>query len=293
MGLFWQQSAFLGHDLCHNSVFQSRKVDGLLAAVLSATSGISAQWWKFTHNVHHVVTNSIEKDPDIQHLPVFAISELFFKGFFSKHHGRFLPFDRVARFLVSYQHLTFYPIMAVGRVNLYLQSILLHLHAKEKIAYRWIDFGALVFFWIWYLALISVMPSYYQCLLYVFLSHAVSGILHVQITISHFAMPPNLETDDISGPGDFLRVQFEHSMDVDCHPWLDWFHGGLQFQVIHHLFPRLPRHNLRAARDKVMEFTAKHGIVYAHSGFVECNRKVLENLKDIAGKARHVRFDEN
>ena len=26
---------------------------------------------------------------------------------------------------------------------------------------------------------------------------------------------------------------------------LDWVHIGLQFQIEHHLFPRLPRHNLR------------------------------------------------
>ena len=36
-------------------------------------------------------------------------------------------------------------------------------------------------------------------------------------------------------------------MNWSCPFWLDWFHGGLQFQIEHHLFPGLPRHNLRKA----------------------------------------------
>ena len=35
-------------------------------------------------------------------------------------------------------------------------------------------------------------------------------------------------------------------MDWSCPPWMDWFHGGLQFQIEHHIFPRAPRHRLRA-----------------------------------------------
>ena len=43
----------------------------------------------------------------------------------------------------------------------------------------------------------------------------------------------------------FLVTQLKGSLDVDCPPWMDWFHGGLQFQVEHHLWPKIPRHNLR------------------------------------------------
>ena len=43
-------------------------------------------------------------------------------------------------------------------------------------------------------------------------------------------------------------MQLRTTMNVATHPLLDWVHIGLQFQVEHHLFPRLPRHNLRKAR---------------------------------------------
>lgn len=35
------------------------------------------------------------------------------------------------------------------------------------------------------------------------------------------------------------------TIDISCYPWIDWFYGGLQFQLEHQLFPRLPRTHLR------------------------------------------------
>ena len=57
-------------------------------------------------------------------------------------------------------------------------------------------------------------------------------------------------------------------MNVATPPPLDWVHIGLQFQVEHHLYPRLPRHNLRAAREMVREVVHKH----FPPGSAECNR---------------------
>jgi cytochrome b involved in lipid metabolism len=80
LGMFWQQVAFLGHDLGHNSVRGTAAKDWFAGLLVTAFFGVSVQWWKRSHNVHHVVTNSLEHDPDIQHLPVFSVSEKAFKG---------------------------------------------------------------------------------------------------------------------------------------------------------------------------------------------------------------------
>jgi delta8-fatty-acid desaturase len=75
-------------------------------------------------------------------------------------------------------------------------------------------------------------------------------------------------------------------MDVDCPQWLDFFHGGLQFQAVHHLFPRMPRHNLRRAQKLVMEFCEDVKIPYALYGFGEGNEKVIGRLGEVAQQAR-------
>ncbi len=43
--------------------------------------------------------------------------------------------------------------------------------------------------------------------------------------------------------------------------------GGLNYQIEHHLFPTLPRHNLRKVAAAVQALCEKHGLVYEHCGF--------------------------
>eukprot|EP01128_Nolandella_sp_AFSM9_P008553 TRINITY_DN5252_c0_g1_i1.p1 TRINITY_DN5252_c0_g1~~TRINITY_DN5252_c0_g1_i1.p1 ORF type:complete len:446 (+),score=95.05 TRINITY_DN5252_c0_g1_i1:93-1430(+) len=287
LAFFWQQAAFIGHDWCHNAFTHDRNFDTILVSIAAFTMGISPQWWKHTHNVHHVVTNSKEFDPDIQHLPFLAISEKMFNTFFSKHHGREFKFDAFAKFLVSIQHYLYYPVMGFARVNLYAQSFVLHFKSKSKVPYKVLDLGALVLFWCWYIVLVAQMPTWQQRVTYIFLSHFFSGLLHVQITISHMPLPLNEDFDDEHSPYNFLKTQFEHSLDVDCEPWMDWFYGGLQYQVVHHLWPRIPRHNLRYVRDKYfLPYAEKHGFKYQIEDFITCNKMVIETLRKAAMKAR-------
>ena len=70
-------------------------------------------------------------------------------------------------------------------------------------------------------------------------------------------------------------------MDVDCPEWLDFIHGGLQFQAVHHLFPRVPRHNLRRLQVLVREFCKDTGIEYKILGFVDANKGVLSRLGEV------------
>lgn len=79
-------------------------------------------WWKASHNTHHVVTNSETHDPDIQHMPVFAVAPRMLRGFYSHYHRRAFAFDAAAQALLARQHWLYYPIMAVAKVNLWIQT---------------------------------------------------------------------------------------------------------------------------------------------------------------------------
>jgi delta8-fatty-acid desaturase len=63
-------------------------------------------------------------------------------------------------------------------------------------------------------------------------------------------------------------------MNIESNWLTDWFHGGLQFQIEHHLFPRVPRHNLRAVQPHVKAFCARHHLPYVSVTFAEANRMV-------------------
>ena len=62
-------------------------------------------------------------------------------------------------------------------------------------------------------------------------SHAVVGLLHVQICLSHFSRGV-YEGRPMDTAGEtFFHSQLATSMDIDCWTCLDWLHGGLQFQA--------------------------------------------------------------
>ncbi|CAJ0762435.1 1371_t:CDS:1, partial [Entrophospora sp. SA101] len=84
----------------------------------------------------------------------------------------------------------------------------------------------------------------------------------------------------------FSRKMLRTTMDVDCPWWMDWFHGGLQFQAVHHLFPRIPRHNLRKCQPLVMQFCQEANLQYHLYGFVKGNRLVLSALRDVANQVK-------
>jgi delta8-fatty-acid desaturase len=122
MGVFWQQLAGLGHDLGHSAVTHDFHTDHKIGSCLSALMGLSVGWWKSDHNTHHVVCNAVEHDPNIQHMPILAITDkIYEKPFYDTYHKKIVSMDAIARFLVSHQHFIFYPFMLIARFNLYAQ----------------------------------------------------------------------------------------------------------------------------------------------------------------------------
>merc|ERR550514_345975 len=115
------------------------------------------------------------------------------------------------------------------------------------------------------------MPSAGQVWMYLLVSHGLTGLLHVQITLSHFPMETFSGHPYDYGKADdeWWRLQLRTTMDVNCSPCMDWFHGGLQFQIEHHLFPRIPRRNLRKVAPFVEDLCKRHGIRYHAPDFIQ------------------------
>lgn len=85
-----------------------------------------------------VVTNHPEHDPDIQLMPFFTFNTSAFHSLYSTFHDCVMYYDAPARFLVQYQHLTFYPMMVVARFSLvgksyyYVSSLAVALSAERR-----------------------------------------------------------------------------------------------------------------------------------------------------------------
>ncbi|RYR47272.1 hypothetical protein Ahy_A07g033220 isoform H [Arachis hypogaea] len=285
MGFFWIQSGWIGHDSGHYQVMTTQRFNRF-AQILSGNclAGISIGWWKWNHNAHHIACNSLDHDPDLQHIPFFVVSSKFFNSITSCFYDRKLNFDCVARFLVSYQHFTFYPVMCFARLNLFAQSFFF-LFSNRKVPNRVQEILGMLVFWIWYPLLVSFLPNWGERIVFVIASFAVTGIQHVQFCLNHFSSSVYVGPPRSS---DWFEKQTIGTLNVDCSPWMDWFHGGLQFQVEHHLFPRLPRCHLRSISPLVKELCKKHGLPYNHVSFWKANVLTLNTLKDAALQARNL-----
>ncbi|KAK9245720.1 fatty acid desaturase-domain-containing protein [Lipomyces tetrasporus] len=289
LGLFWHQLTFTAHDAGHLAITHSFFWDNVIGTIVANfIGGLSLGWWKRNHNVHHIVTNDPVHDPDIQHLPFFAVSTKFFGDIVSTYYDRLLKYDAVARTMIRVQNWMYYPILCFGRFNLYRLSweyLLLGQGPRQGQAawLRYFELVGMAVFWYWfgYKLVYQTLPSAGIRIGYVLISHAVTMPLHVQITLSHFAM----STADLGASESFAQKMLRTTMDVDCPAWFDFFHGGLQFQAVHHLFPRMPRHNFRAAQKPVIEFCKEVGVQYCIYGFVDGNKEVISRLGDIAKQA--------
>lgn len=286
MGCAWQQTTFVVHDAGHAAITHNYQVDSTFGMFLASWfGGLSLGWWKRNHNVHHIITNDPVHDPDIQHLPFFAVSVRLFNDVYSTYYDKYLYFDAFAKKVILIQDYLYYPILCFGRFNLYRLSwthVLMGLGPRHGKAawFRYFELAGLSFFfyWFFYLLVWKSIPGGWDKFNYVMISHIATMLVHVQITLSHFAM----STADLGLSESFPQRQMRTTMDVDCPEWLDFFHGGLQFQAIHHLFPRLPRHNFRRVQPFVIDFCKDVGLSYSIYGFGKGNKKVIGKLKEIA-----------
>ncbi|KAH6982787.1 fatty acid desaturase-domain-containing protein [Ilyonectria sp. MPI-CAGE-AT-0026] len=289
LGAMWHQLVFAAHDAGHMGITHSFHVDTVIGIIIADfIGGLSMGWWKRNHNVHHIVTNAPEHDPDIEHMPLFAVSHRLLGSLRSTYYERVMEYNAVAKVLLRIQTWTYYPFLALGRFNLYVLSwdylIVGRGPAKGPAAWhRWLEIIGQVFFWTWfgYGVVYRMIPDGWSRFTFIMVSHITSSPLHVQIVLSHFAM----STADLGPQESFAQKMLRTTMDVDCPEWLDFFHGGLQFQVIHHLFPRVPRHNLRKTQKLVQEFCNEVGIPYALYGFANSNKQVIGRLAEVSRQA--------
>lgn len=284
MGLGWQQIAFLAHDAAHYGIHKPVSGGGMnyLAWVLASVSfGISVSMWNEEHAVHHAITLRPREDPQFNYLPLWLISmkELDVPG---------TSLDRVTQLLISIQHFTFLPLVVlIGRFNFYLISIAF---AVKRVVMGPTNFArfcgvmdliGMAIFWTWYVALVTQLDGTWSRCVFVLVSHWVCGVLHIQLLLSHLFT--ETFTADEERKEQFFAFQMKTTRNIDAASWYEnLFHGGLEFQIEHHLFPQLPRHNLHRVKPFVQDICKRHGIAYQSASGSEVFIEVMRNFRHLA-----------
>jgi fatty acid desaturase len=89
---------------------------------------------------------------------------------------------------------------------------------------------------------------------------------------------PILDADD---HGDFLRQQVLTSRNVRGGRLVDLALGGLNYQIEHHLFPSMPRPNLRHAQPIIRRFCQQHDLTYCETSLIDSYAQTLRHLHSV------------
>lgn len=273
MGLFWQQCGWLSHDFLHHQVFDNREWGNFFGYFLgNFYQGFSTAWWKNKHNTHHAVPNILHGDPDIDTLPFLAWGEAMVEG----------ELEGLPDFLIRNQQTLYWPLLAGARLNWALQSIVYVLTAPDsRIAQRGWEKALLAAHWVFVFAIMYGTGSFTRALIWFMAAQVTCGVcLGGVFSLNHNAM--EILPEDSVNNSNFAEIQARSTRNINPSRFNDWFTGGLDYQLEHHLFPQIPRHNFHLIRPRVMAMYKKHGIPYHTESFWDATKMIVASLGRIA-----------
>jgi len=270
LAVVFTQIAFVGHDAGHRQIFRSRPANdrvGLLHANLLV--GVSFGWWVPKHNAHHSNPNHEDLDPDI------SITALAFTADqASSRHG-------LVRLVARYQAWLFFPLLLLEAAHLHLASSKAVLRGSGRA--NVVEGLLLVAHVAGYLTALVLVLSPLQAVAFVVVQQGLFGLyLGCSFAPNHKGMPTLTEADAL----DFVRRQVLTSRNVAGSRLVDWLLGGLNYQIEHHLFPNMPRPNLRHAQPLIRMFCRQHGLDYTEASLFGSYTQAIRHLHAVGAPLR-------
>ncbi|MGW0598906.1 fatty acid desaturase family protein [Streptomyces sp. NPDC002776] len=265
------RTAFIGHDAGHAQISGNRATNRTIGLIHgNLLLGMSYGWWNDKHNRHHANPNHIDKDPDVAaDVLVFtsgqAAGRTGFRGWLTRH-----------------QAWLFFPLTLLEGLALKLSGFqdVRRRRGRERL----VEGALLIAHVAGYVTLLLTTMPLAHALVFAALHQALFG-LHLGL-----AFAPNHKGMDMPDPDGekwgHLRRQVLTSRNIKGGIATDWFLGGLNYQIEHHLFPSMPRPHLRLAQSMVKAHCRNLGIPYAETGLVDSYRQALRHMHEVGEPLR-------
>jgi len=277
LAVTFTQVGLVAHDAGHGQIFRSRRRNDLLGLILvNLVMGFGYSWWVDKHNRHHRHPNRPDYDPDIS-LPFLALST-----------GQLETKSPFQRFFIRNQAFLFPPFLLLVAYSLRLDSVAFLLRARFP--YRTLEVALLSAHLILYSAGVIALLGVTHGLYFVAIHQGCLGLfLGSAFAANHKGMPML----DPGSSATFLWRQVVTTRNLRRHPVTDFWYGPLACQIEHHLFPRMPRCNLRKAAPIVRAFCESHGVPYHETGVVRAYTEILRHLHQVSGVLRRPRRERS
>ncbi len=247
------------HDACHGSFSSKKWVNETLGLTLNALGG-TAFFWKQKHNVlHHTYTNIAGADDDIAQSKLLRQSPT----------QDWMPIHRYQHiYLTAAYSLTLFMWVWFRDFNKYFSkrihnTVLQPMNRREHLIF-WASKAMYVLF---YVALPIYMVGFLPWLLGIAIAYLTAGImLSYVFQLAHAVEGP--EFDSVGVEDKTIETEWAiHQIKTTANfsprnKVLSWFVGGLNYQIEHHLFPRIAHIHYPALSTIVQEHCHKFGLPY-------------------------------
>ena len=224
------------HDSCHGSYSANRRVNKIMSYTMNLIGG-NAFNWKVQHNIkHHTYTNIYGADEDVNNGDVIRLS----------------PYSDY-KWYHKYQHIYSWALYLLGTISWVTIKDFRQLGQFKREGMKTFSYSeemtkliiTKLLYW-GYMILIPIIfidLPFYVVLLGFVLVHFVAGfILTVVFQCAHIV--EDLEHDKYIDPTKINHSWAVHQILTTAdfsrkNPILNWYLGGLNFQIEHHLFPNI------------------------------------------------------
>jgi fatty acid desaturase len=187
----------------------------------------------------------------------------------------------LARLVFRHQAYLFFPMLLLEAVSLHVASIRA-LTSRES-RHRPAETALLAAHVAGYLTLALLVLSPVKAVVFILVQQGLFGLyLGCSFAPNHKGMP----VLDAAGRSDFLRRQVLTSRNVGGGWLTDFALGGLNYQIEHHLFPSMPRPNLRRSQALIEAFCQQRDLPYCHSSLAGSYAQALRHLNTVGRLAR-------
>jgi len=258
------QTGWNQHDYGHLSVLKTSKLNHWFHLfTMNFIKGASADWWNHLHYQHHAKPNCLNKDPDVRLDAVFVVGEEMAKRTAEKKKSS-MPYN--------WQHHYFFAIGPPLLFPVYFQFMIFRHTISRK---KWLDLFIMCMFYMKFFTLYIPVLGLAGALGYYFLMRVMESHWFVWVAQSNH-IPMNV---DVDRERPWLALQLNATCNVEKSQFNDWFTGHLNFQIEHHLFPTMPRHNLYKIAPLVKSLCEKHNIPYVVKPLSTAFADIIRQLK--------------
>jgi fatty acid desaturase len=269
LAVMFTQVGFLGHDAGHRQICAARRLSYVLGLLLGNLGiGLSFGWWVAKHNRHHANPNTEGADPDVM-LRALAMTS-----------GQVAASRGFSRIMYRCQAFLFFPMLLGEAFSVHAASVRALLNRDGR--HRFAEAALLAVHFAAYLTVIFLVLSPVRAVVFIVVQQGLFGVyLGASFAPNHKGMPILSRHDK----QDFLRRQVLTSRNIRGNWLTDLALGGLNYQIEHHLFPSMPRPNLRRSQPLIGEFCRQHGLPYAQAGLLGSYAQALRHLHTVGSQA--------